>query len=157
MSLGESSNVLFSPSLGLENRYLTTLACQAMFVQRIPKDLEQLITRKSDKSVVNEDVERLSELNSVTEVIHRMLFNCSRISWPIKSFASRRSMMTISTRSTSKAFRSICGSVSHSTIPPQETSKFSSNTSNRKCVVSVTWIGINSGHIPQSSRISTPT
>ena len=159
MSLGEPSNVFFSPSIGLENRYLTTLACQAMFVQRIPKDLEQLITRKSDKFVVNEDVERQSESNSsfarVTEVIHRMSFNCSRISWPIKSFASRRSMMTISTRSTSKDFRSICGSVSHSTILQQAISKFSSNTSNLKCVASVTWIGINSGHIPQSSRTST--
>ena len=37
---------------GLDNRYLTTLACQAMFVQRIPKDLEILITRKSDKFVI---------------------------------------------------------------------------------------------------------
>lgn len=35
----------------MDNRYLTTLACQAMFVQRIPKDLEILITRKSDKFV----------------------------------------------------------------------------------------------------------
>jgi len=38
--------------LGLDNRYLSTLACQAMFVQRIPKDLEILITRKSDKFVL---------------------------------------------------------------------------------------------------------
>jgi hypothetical protein len=37
--------------IGLDNRYLSTLACQAMFVQRIPKDLETLITRKSDKFV----------------------------------------------------------------------------------------------------------
>ena len=52
MLLGAPLNGFFLPSLGLENRYLTTLACQAMFVQRIPKDLEQLITRKSDKFVV---------------------------------------------------------------------------------------------------------
>ena len=37
--------------IGLDNRYLSTLACQAMFVQRIPKDLEILITRKSDKLI----------------------------------------------------------------------------------------------------------
>jgi hypothetical protein len=42
--------------LGLDNRYLTTLACQAMFVQRIPKDLEILITRKSDKSVLIDSI-----------------------------------------------------------------------------------------------------
>lgn len=37
---------------GLDNRYLATLACQTMFVQRISKDLELLITRKSDKFVM---------------------------------------------------------------------------------------------------------
>ena len=144
-------NVFFLPSLGLENRYLTTLACQAMFVQRIPKDLELLITRKSDKFVVPIFKTLTSSDSSfarVTEVIHRMSFNCYRISWPIKSFASRRSTMMISTRSTSKVYRSICGSVSRSTMPQQETLKFSSNSLNRKCAASVTWIGINSGHIP---------
>lgn len=43
--------MIFCHFKGLDNRYLPTLACQAMFVQYIPKDLETLITRKSDKFI----------------------------------------------------------------------------------------------------------
>lgn len=50
-NLREATTTKYIPLLGLDNRYLTTLACQAMFVQRIPKDLEVLLTRKSDKFV----------------------------------------------------------------------------------------------------------
>ncbi|CAF0761369.1 unnamed protein product [Adineta steineri] len=50
--------------IGLDNRYLSTLACQAMFVQRIPKDLEILITRKSDKGHPQNVVQLLSDLLS---------------------------------------------------------------------------------------------
>ena len=50
--LRDASTSKYIPLLGLDNRYLTTLACQAMFVQRIPKDLEVLLTRKSDKFVL---------------------------------------------------------------------------------------------------------
>ncbi|CAF0795129.1 unnamed protein product, partial [Adineta ricciae] len=50
--------------MGLDNRYLTTLACQAMFVQRIPKDLEILIIRKSDKGHPQNVVQLISDLLS---------------------------------------------------------------------------------------------
>ncbi|CAF1073906.1 unnamed protein product [Rotaria sordida] len=50
--------------MGLDNRYLSTLACQAMFVQRIPKDLEILITRKSDKGHPQNVIQLLSDLLS---------------------------------------------------------------------------------------------
>ncbi|CAF3531455.1 unnamed protein product [Rotaria sp. Silwood1] len=50
--------------IGLDNRYLSTLACQAMFVQRIPKDLEILITRKSDKGHPQNVIQLLSDLLS---------------------------------------------------------------------------------------------
>ncbi|CAF2033696.1 unnamed protein product [Rotaria magnacalcarata] len=50
--------------MGLDNRYLSTLACQAMFVQRIPKDLEILITRKSDKGRPQHIIQLLSDLLS---------------------------------------------------------------------------------------------
>ncbi|CAF3710337.1 unnamed protein product [Rotaria socialis] len=52
------------PLMGLDNRYLSTLACQAMFVQRIPKDLEILITRKSDKGHPQHIIQLLSDLLS---------------------------------------------------------------------------------------------
>ncbi len=70
--------------LGLDNRYLSTLACQAMFVQRIPKDLEILITRKSDKFVLHIFLQSNKFLKKIAEVIHKMSFNYYQIYYPIK-------------------------------------------------------------------------
>ncbi|UJR29000.1 hypothetical protein I4U23_010218 [Adineta vaga] len=64
INLRESSTTKHIQLMGLDNRYLTTLACQAMFVQRIPKDLEILITRKSDKGHPQNVVQLLSDLLS---------------------------------------------------------------------------------------------